>query len=68
MNPRLLLCRHCYVWYAVQRAIPDICPNCEKSAMWTTDNNPGKPYLLSENDRRILKALRIACDPEDDAA
>ena len=60
---RVLLCRRCGHWYQVTMIIPDICPNCESSASWTTDPDPEKPYRLSENDRMLLKSLRI--DPED---
>ena len=57
---RVLLCRKCGHWYQVVQQIPDICPHCEQSASWTTDDAPSKPYVLSENDRKFLKSLRIA--------
>ncbi len=38
--------------------------------MWSTEppltDTPSKPYIVTFNDRRFLKALRIAVDPEDE--
>lgn len=68
--PRLLLCRHCKVWYTVNLIIPDICPHCEKSAHWTTtEAMQPKPWRLSQTDKDFLRANKIAPDePEDDGA
>lgn len=54
---QVLWCRKCRNWYAVQTTIPDICPHCEGSASWTTEEP--KPYRLSENDRRFLRSIKI---------
>lgn len=58
MMAQVLFCRKCGNWYAVQLKVPDICPNCEQSAEWSTEEP--KPYRLSENDRRFLKSIRVA--------
>jgi len=54
---QVLFCRKCGNWYAVQRVVPDVCPNCEQSAEWTTETL--RPWKLSENDRKFLRAIRI---------
>lgn len=74
--PRELWCRHadCGKTYeSTAGHIPIICPHCERTALWTTEQPeppPVKPYVLSENDRRFLKSLRIASnnDHEQDGA
>lgn len=69
-TPRLLLCRHCNVWYAVHRVIPTVCPHCEKSAHWTTaEAMEPKPFRLTKDDRDFLRVNKIAAfEPEDDGA
>jgi hypothetical protein len=64
-----LWCRHprCGKGYAsVAGDIPTICPACEKPGRWTTEASmPGRrttptfPFDLSDNDKRLLKLLRI---------
>ena len=57
-------CFHTY--YLVASAIPGACPGCGRestsTATWWTINRPaGKPVkgVLSENDRRFLRAIKI---------
>ena len=71
-----LWCRYpdCQIGYAsVAGERPLVCPNCEQPARWTTTEpaappmpkrgrDPAKVYRLSTNDRRFLKAVRIASD------
>jgi len=64
---RVLLCRKCGHWYQVVQQVPDICPFCEQSASWVDDDTPSKPYVLSENDRKFLKSLRIATNNDHDS-
>jgi hypothetical protein len=43
-------------------AIPTICPRCqEKCEDWTaaTHDEPAKPYLLSTNDAKFLRSIRV---------
>lgn len=65
-NPRLLLCVHCKVWYAVSRVIPNVCPNCDKSAHWTNAEAmmQPKPFKLTQDDKTFLRVNKIA--PFDD--
>jgi len=66
-TPRLLLCRHCKVWYTVNRVIPDVCPTCEKSAHWTTaEAMEPKPFRLTQDDKTFLRVNKIAPFDEDD--
>lgn len=64
--PLRLFCRHCRTGYACVGKVPTICPSCERSASWTTTALPGDEpeqlYVLSENDRRLLRSLRIGAD------
>lgn len=54
--------------------IPDVCPECQQSAMWTTVDPVGVPTedcrrIVTTNDRRFLKSLRILVpEDEDDGA
>lgn len=66
--PRLLLCRHCKVWYAIKHLnVPVICPNCEKAAHWTTaENMERKPFRLSKTDIEFLLCNKIRPWREDD--
>src|SRR6185295_13917667 len=73
---KTLFCRYpdCQKGYtSVGGEKPLVCPNCEMPARWTTTEpssppmpprakDPFKMYLLSSNDRRILRSLRIAAD------
>lgn len=75
-NPRILRCEHCRVWYTVNRVIPDVCPYCEKSAMWKTAEAllpaETKPWKLTRDDRDFLRTNKIDPDgpdvDEDDGA
>jgi hypothetical protein len=40
----------------------DACVYCGSSGKWRTGTDPKKEYALSENDRRFLRSLRIACE------
>ena len=56
---RVLLCRHCGEWYHVARVIPDICPHCDRSALWTTEA-PSPTWTLTTHDEWMLRVLGIA--------
>ena len=68
--PRILRCEHCRVWYTVQRAVPEICPYCEKPALWkSAESLEPKPFRLSKTDREFLLCNKIQpWDEEDDGA
>ena len=57
MSVPILRCRHCGEWYQVQRTVPDVCPFCAQSAMWTTE--PVKKTWLTRTDVLFLKAIKI---------
>lgn len=57
-KPELLWCRMCRTGYASVGERPELCPECKKVPHWTRT----PPYVLSGNDRRFLKSLRI--DPD----
>lgn len=42
--------------------LADACKYCGSKGQWRTQNEPKKPYDLSDNDRRMLRSARI--DPE----
>ena len=60
--PPVLRCRTCGEWYQVVHVVPDICPHCQNSAVWTTEGDPAKPYQLTVNDKKFLRSLRITAD------
>jgi len=71
--PRELWCRHtdCGQKYvSVAGAIPAICPHCERSAAWTSEDPSDHPFALTKEDRKFLRVNRIAGwdEPDDDAA
>lgn len=72
--PRELWCRHagCGRTYVSDAGkIPELCPYCERVGAWATIPmipDPVKPYRLSENDRKLLRALRIEATDETDNA
>lgn len=61
---RTLWCTRCSVGYAsVAGDVPRVCPACDRDTVWSTlaPTSPrSDPWTLTENDRRFLKALRIA--------
>lgn len=65
---RLLWCRNCAIGYAsVGGDVPTICPQCATTpARWTTmapvSDVPRIRWRLTYNDRRFLKALKIAAN------
>jgi hypothetical protein len=64
-------CRLCkYLYEHPGGNLPDACPDCEQGAHWSADPVPQKDYVLTENDCRFLKSLRIAVgnDHEQDGA
>lgn len=58
MAPQPILCRNCLNWFT---ASDSGCPHCHGLDL------PAVPYRLNENDRRMLKQLRIAQDQPEDA-
>jgi len=73
---RTLYCRHDHCgkpYDSIAGDQPHICPACGLAAHWTTDpqyrvkvrsrqKGPRVPFDLTFNDRRLLKAARIAVD------
>ena len=56
----ILRCRECGEWYQIVHVVPDVCPHCQKQADWRTEGDePIRPYALTVNDKRFLKAIRI---------
>lgn len=56
----VLRCKKCGEWYTVQRVVPDVCPNCSQSALWSTETDTPRFWTpLNHNDLRLLKAFRI---------
>jgi hypothetical protein len=61
--PRTLYCRLCAAAYAsVAGDQPAECPACGQAAHWSTEPQARREYVLSENDRRFLKSLRIGAE------
>lgn len=40
----------------------DTCRYCKTAGRWRTENQPKAEYLLSHNDRRFLRSLRIKAE------
>jgi hypothetical protein len=60
---RLVWCRLCTSRYEhLGGALPETCPTCGESAHWSAIEVPKREFALSENDRRLLRALRIKAD------
>lgn len=59
--PRTLYCKNCGRAVTVTYEVPAQCLGCGDST-WRLAGEPLKDYELSANDRRFLKALRIAQD------
>lgn len=58
-------CVGCWMAVTFQRELPKICTVCGGSKfrpIATLVDEPKKPYRLSENDRQLLKSLRIAAE------
>jgi hypothetical protein len=47
--------------------LPTQCPDCQQDAHWSALELPAKEYVLTENDRRFLKSLRIAVGNDHEA-
>jgi hypothetical protein len=57
-----LACAACRYALTVTAEVPDKCPICGGGQWDSLENRPKRPYELNENDRRLLKSLRIATD------
>ncbi|HEX8030332.1 MAG TPA: hypothetical protein VF491_17780 [Vicinamibacterales bacterium] len=61
----ILYCRMCNGGYGSTGDIPAICPLCNRETKWGTSPRGHEPvpwWVPNENDRRLLRSLRI--DPE----
>lgn len=69
---RVLRCEHCHTWYTVSRVVPQVCPHCEKPALWkSAEALTPKPFRLTKDDQTFLRVNRIASwenDDDDDGA
>lgn len=67
MGTPILRCRHCGHWYTVNRVVPNICPQCEQSAQWTTETSEAKSSgcMFTEADKRFLAAIKIKATETD---
>jgi hypothetical protein len=67
MAGRTLWCTKCKAGYASVGEIPAACPHCDQpttgALQWWTSR---QPWVLSVNDKRFLRSIRIA--PQDDAS
>ena len=54
-----VICTGCDWHVTIAMIVPDACPKCG-GTHWRTAHDPAQRYELSENDRRLLRALRIA--------
>ena len=54
-----LACDLCLAELVVDGALPLTCPTCCRPTIWRTVE---PAWVLSMNDRRLLKGLRIAAD------
>ena len=62
MSTPVIWCRLCHQAVPVKGKVPDICPHCARQTTWTSMlvlDDPKKPWELSGNDRRFLKAIYI---------
>lgn len=67
--PVRIFCRFpdCYkTYYLVAASVPECCPECSRQSngvmdWWTIERPEGKPTngVVSQNDRRFLKSIRI---------
>ena len=57
--PPVLFCRACGNWFTIHGGnVPEQCPHCQ--AMDGFDTEPLKhAWVLTENDKRLLKAIKI---------
>ncbi len=66
---RLLWCRLCTERYELLGGeAPGTCPSCGQAAHWSSIEVPKRQYMLSENDKRFLKSIRVDGTEEDDGA
>jgi hypothetical protein len=47
--------------------LPTECPHCEQGAHWSAEAVPQKDYVLTENDVRFLRSLKIAATNDHEA-
>lgn len=62
-----IFCKGCHAGYAATGAIPSVCPACEHDAGWTTrwpHEDRRFPFVVTKQDRRFLRSLRIASDED----
>lgn len=61
-------CRLCkYRYPHAGGSLPNQCPDCEQDAHWSSEAVPLKDYVLTENDIRFLRSLRIAATNDHEA-
>ena len=52
-------CCECYRVEVVRYALPPTCPQCGARSPWRAVETQQAPFVLTENDRKMLKAFRI---------
>ncbi len=57
-------CAGCQRVETFRAEAPGACLTCGASRSWrlVATGDPTKPYVLSENDKKFLKGLRVGCD------
>lgn len=52
-------CVCCHAIETFRRALPPRCPHCQTETPWRPVVPPVRGWLLSENDKKMLKSFRI---------
>src|SRR5262249_44049356 len=74
MGATILYCSWCASAYGSLGEVPARCPSCDRVTHWSTEplppaaDQPKVPYVLTWNDRRLLKSLRIQVDEQNTEA